>query len=164
MRLWIAALALALTTFGMSAPEARASTLATVTSINGSAVVMRGNKVVKLTIGAKIEPGDRIIVATGGTVRLSSGASLGAGSSTISKTKSGGLTVASTTSTTSGSTYSASSPSSNLFSGKYPGSNNSSNSGSSSGNDDDEDDEDEDEDEDEYEHRDPEDAPPVTHY
>jgi hypothetical protein len=154
MRLWIAALALVITTFVMSAPEARASTLATVTSINGSAVVMRGNKVVKLTIGAKIEPGDRIIVAAGGTVRLSSGTSLGAGSSTVTKTKSGSLAVASTTSMTSGSTYSASSPSSNLFSGKSSGSNNSSSSGSSSGNDDD----------DEYEHRDPEDAPPVTHY
>jgi hypothetical protein len=99
----------------LSAQPALASVLAKVTSITGSAFVMRGNKVEKLYLGAKIEKGDRVIVAAGGRVILSGGTVIGPGASAVAKGSSGIVQITTT------STTSASAPKSNsskLFSDK----------------------------------------------
>jgi hypothetical protein len=98
------------------AQPAVASSLGTVTSITGSAVVMRGNSVEPLRVGTKVEKGDRIIVKSGGKVTLSGGTVIGPGASTLMKSKGGSLEVVTTAASSSSSSYGSNS--SKLFSGK----------------------------------------------
>jgi hypothetical protein len=80
----------------LCAQPAMASALTEVTSITGSAVVMRGNKVEKLYLGARIQKGDRLIVAAGGRVTLTSGTVIGPGTSAVARGRSGTIQVTTT--------------------------------------------------------------------
>lgn len=139
----LSAMALAL-----GAGPALASTLARVTAITGSAVVMRGNKVEKLTVGSKIEDGDRVTVLAGGRVTLSNGVVLAPGTAAVAKSKSGKIEIVAATTSSKSSESSKSSNKSKLFK-DYDRKKDNDDDHDDDEDDDDDDDEDED-DEDEY--------------
>ena len=148
LRLFLAAFCL----LAFSAQPAMASALAKVTSITGSAVVMRGNKVEKLYLGAKIEKGDRVIVSAGGRVTLSGGTVIGPGASAVAKGSSRIVQITTT------STTSASAPKSNsskLFSDKK--------GYKKDDEDEDDDDDDDDDDKEDDEYGDPDDPDAVSY-
>lgn len=116
MRRSILGFLLAASFVALAAPPAAASSLGRVTEISGSAMVMRGNKVERLQVGSSIEKGDKIIVQGSGKVKLSSGAVIGPGTSSVSKGKSGAVDIVTTTSTASSTSYNAKSNTSKLFS------------------------------------------------
>ena len=155
------------------AQPALASGLGTVTAITGSAVVMRGNSVAPLIVGARIETGDRIIVKSGGRVTLSGGTVLGPGASMVTKAKSGTVQVVTTSAISSPSQKTANT--SKLFSSKSGGyggkrkdddrdDDRDDDKYGNNKDDDDDDDHDEDDEDDEDEgHGDPDDPYPVSH-
>lgn len=64
---------------------ASATTPESVISVKGIVVVMRGNSVHQLSVGDKIQSGDRIIATSGSSATFSGGGYLSSGSSAVSK-------------------------------------------------------------------------------
>lgn len=152
----------------LSAAPALASTLATVTSITGAAMVMRDNKVEKLYVGSKIEKGDRVIVNSASSVILSNGTVIGPGTSAVAKGKSGTIEIT-TTASSSSSSSSSQSNSSKLFSDKDDDKSKDKNKNKGKGkgkdddDDDDHDDDDDDHDDDDDEYGNPKDPKGVSY-